>query len=404
MSTPEKPTGPARLISPLGFALGMAAGLALLAWKGREVAAHDWHAGFTRFHPMISPEAMYEPTVDEMCSIVRARCRPDQVLVVIGGNSILLGVGQPADKMWTRQLQDNLGDRYAVVNLAFRGAAPNDAGAVVAEALRNEFPRQIYVANEIPFQSGSPIGIETYRFALLDAYFKGRLLPWKPRDRAISSYLRATDYRDFGVMDLEVGAKLDSWLYFHNFWNWISYNYHFTFGTPLMPHAPEAFWPRSRFEDKENDFDSIPFETRFTPQVVATDLNIARSYTAAFYRQNRDKSWTREADALDSFLRSARAEFPDPLKRRTLILVGRNNPYYTKQLEPEIQARDELAIADTLGALESLGYGAVGYGRDFSEEDFGDRSHLTTSGGAKLAAIVASKLEAMAGELNYIKP
>jgi hypothetical protein len=353
---------------------------------------------------MISPEAMYEPTIGEMCAIVRARCRPDQVLVIVGGNSILLGVGQPADKMWTRQLQDDLGDGYAVVNLAFRGASPNDAGAVVAEALRSEFPRQIYIANEIPFQSASPIGIETYRFVLLDAYYKGLMLPWKARDDALSYYLTSTNYREYHQMDLELGAKLDSWLYFHNFWNWISYNYHFTFGTSLMPHAPEAYWPRSRFEDKENDFDSMPFESRFTPQVVAADLEISKKYTATFYHETADKSWARNADAYSYFLADARAEFPNPLKRRTLLIIGRNSPYYTQQLDPKIQARDDLAIADTIAGLEYLGYGALGYGNDLTSEDFGDRTHLTVSGGVKLAAVIAPKVAAMAQKLNYLQP
>jgi hypothetical protein len=205
-------------------------------------------------------------------------------------------------------------------------------------------------------------------------------------------------------MDLEVGAKLDSWLYFHNFWNWISYNYHFTFGTNLMPHAPEAFWPRNRFEDRENDFDSIPFESRFTPQVVATDLGISQKFTSAFYKENADKSWARDADAYRYFLADARSEFPDPLKRRTLLVIGRNSPYYTRQLDPEIQARDDLAIADTMAGLESLGYGAVSYGRDFSDDDFGDRTHLTTSGGAKLAGVIAPAIAAMAQKLNYLQP
>jgi hypothetical protein len=401
MNIPDLPAAKGRGISPPALLLGFAVGLAILAWKGREVARHDWHTNFTRFHPMISPEAMYEPTVSEMCAIVRARCRPDQVLVIVGGNSILLGVGQPADRMWTVRLQEALGDRFAVVNLAFRGASPNDAGAIVAEALRTEFPRQIYIANEIPFQSASPIGIETYRFVLLDAYYKGLLLPWKPRDDALSYYLTTTNYREYHQMDLELGAKIDSWLYFHNLWNWISYTYHFTFGTSLMPHTPEAYWPRSRFADMENDFEETPFESRFTPQVVAADLAISEKVTATYYHENSDRSWSRNGDAYSYFLADARAEFPDTLKRRTLLIVGRNSPYYTRQLDGHIRARDDLAIGETIRALEFLGYGAIGYSWDLLDEDFGDRTHLTSSGGAKLASTIAPKVEAMAHQLNY---
>lgn len=404
MNEPAPSTASAGFVRPLSLVLGLVVGLAVLSWKGREVGDYDWHTNFTRFHPMISPEAQYEPSVAEMEAIVRARCRPDQILVVVGGNSILLGVGQPAEKMWTRQLQAELGDGFVVVNLAFRGAAPNDAGAIVAEALRTEFPKQIYIANEIPFQGSLPIGIETYRFVLLDAYYKGLLLPWEPRDRALSSFLWTTNYRQFHEMDLQLGAKLDHWLHFHNFWNWISYNDHFTFATDRLPHAPEAFWPRSRFEDQENDFDTMPFESRFTPQVVAADLNIARQFTASFYHQNEDKSWSRNKDALKVFLRTAREAFPDPVKPRTLLLIGRNDPYYTRQLEPDIRDRDDLAIREAISALESLGYSALEYGHDFDVPDYGDRVHLTSSGGIKLAATVAPKIQDMARKLKYLPP
>jgi hypothetical protein len=404
MNPPKKPSAVFKVISPIALLLGLLVGLTVLSWEGRRVVTFDWHDNFTRFHPMISPEALYEPSVGEMCAIVRARCKPNKVLVIVGGNSVLLGVGQPADKMWTSALQAELGDGYAVVNLAFRGASPNDAGAIVAETLRSEFPKQVYIANEIPLQSSGPIGIETYRFALLDAYYKGYLLPWKPRDETLSYYLKTIDYRNYHQMDLEMGAKLDSLLYFHNFWNWYSFTQHFTFGTPLMPHDPQAHWPRNRFEDQENDFNTIPFETRFTPQVVAADLNIARRYTAAFYHENAEGSWVLNDGALYLFLRSSRTQFPDLLKPRTLFLIGRNNPYYTKQLDAHIQARDEQAIGDTIGGLESLGYEAMSYGSDFTVDDFGDRTHLTTSGGAKLAAAVGPKVKAMAEKLKYVQP
>lgn len=404
MNAPKLPGETLRRFRPVALLLGLLAGFAILSWKGREVATFDWHAGFTRFHPLISPEAMYEPTVGEMAAIVRARCRPDQVLVIVGGNSILLGVGQPAEKMWTLRLQEALGDRYAVVNLAFRGAAPNDAGAVVAEALRTEFPRLIYVANCAPFQSASPVGQQTYEFALLDAAYKGLLLPWAPRDRVLWSYLRTTDYRDYRQMDLELGAKLDSWLYFRNLWNWWSFNHGFTFATSLLPHDPQAHWPRNRFKDEEDDFDAVPFEARFNPQVVATDLEIARLTTAAFYHAARDGSWTRDPVAFKNFMRGAREAFPDPLKPRTLLLVGRNSPYYTRQLGGEVRSRDERAIADTVSGLKSLGYDSIDTGGNFTVEDYGDRTHLTSSGGAKLALTVAPEIRLLAQKLKFVEP
>jgi len=402
MSDPVESPAAARIFRPETLLAGFAAGLALLAWKGREVAREDWHTGFTRFHPMISPAAMYEPTVTEMCSIVRSRCRPDQVLVIVGGNSIFLGVGQPVEKVWTRALQENLGDRFVVINFAFRGSFPVEGGAVVAEALRKEFPRLIYVANEIPLQAAGPTGSDTYRFMLLDAYYKGLLAPWPPRDRALARMLWTLDSRDFPRMEAEVGAKLDALLYFHSFWNWWSFTKGFTFATTLMPSEPQAHFPRNHFKDEETDFETIPFETRFTPQVVATDMNITRQYTASYYDRNPDGSWSLNKTDYQAFMDNARSEFPDEVKPRTLIVISRNSPYFTRQLEPEIRARDEDAVRVTIAGWKSLGYDSIDYGRDFEDEDYGDRTHLTATGGAKLAAVLAPEIQGLAVRLNYV--
>jgi len=42
-------------------------------------------------------------------------------------------------------------------------------GAVVAEALRREYPRQIYIANAIPTQPIEAAGSVIYRFMFWDA-------------------------------------------------------------------------------------------------------------------------------------------------------------------------------------------------------------------------------------------
>ena len=156
MSEPA-PVPVPRFFQPVTLLAGVVLGLIGLAWAGRAVTGRDWHRDFVRFHPLIAPESMYQPTIGEMRAIVRARCRPDQILVIVGGNSIFQGVGQPVENLWTRHLQELLGDRYAVVNLAFRGSSPTDAGALAAESLRDEYPRQIYLANVPPFVPSGPV-------------------------------------------------------------------------------------------------------------------------------------------------------------------------------------------------------------------------------------------------------
>lgn len=377
--------------------------MAVLVWLGKTSTRRDWHQQFTRFHPMIAPESLYEPSVDEMCAIVRARCRQDQILVIVGGNSILLGVGQPADRMWTRRLQALLGPRYAVINLAFRGASATDGGAVVAEALRKEFPHQIYIANAAVMQAVSPVGLDVYRFMMLDAYYKKMLLPFPPRDQELVALVEKNlNRREFREQDLN--ARLDAYLYFHDFWNHWSYTRFFTFPTTLAPDSPQSHWPRNRFPDAENDYLSTPFEIRFSPETVKVDSHLTAIASEPYYSKTSDGKWAPIPAAHAYFNTTIRQAFPESLRSRTLMLVGRNSSFYTRKLDPAIQQRDDIAYHDCVADWISAGYQSIEYGRDFEPEDYGDRSHLTTTGGNKLAAVVAPEIKAIARKLGYPNP
>jgi lysophospholipase L1-like esterase len=404
MSDTPTTTAPAPrpFLKPWTLLLGFAAGLALLAYAGRTVGKRDLHPNSVRFHPMIAPDSQYEPTMAEMRAFVRARCRPDQILVIVGGNSILLGVGQPADRVWTKRLQEILGDHYAVVNLAFRGSSPTDGGAFVAESLRDEFPRQIYIANVAALQAADAIGIASYRFIFVDAYYKGMLLPWTPRDQQLNAYLADPVFHT-ALFERCVGAKIDAVLHYRDFWNWWSATKFFTFATPFQPDPKLAYKPRAFFADEEPDYEGTPFEQRFTPTTIATDTVVARAYSAAGYAKDAAGVWQLAPAARDQFMDFAARAFPDPLKPRTLILISRNSPFYTEKFEPELRDRDEIAVRDTISGFEKLGYAALDTGTHYLIEDFGDRTHLTSAGGAKLAATVAPKIEAMATKLGYIK-
>jgi hypothetical protein len=402
MTAPEISTNSRALIRPVSVLAGVAIGLILLSIAGRLIVKRDWHKEYFRLHTMQAPDSQYEPTIEEMQAIVRARCRADQVLVIVGGNSILVGVGQPESDLWTRHLQAKLGNRYAVFNFALRGASPTDGGAILAESLRHEFPKQIYIANAPPMKAADAIGGDSYRIFLYDAYYKGLLLPWDPRDTDLR--LRANRPADKSqYFEIETAAKLDACFRFRNLWNWWTMTKVSTFGTERMPTLPKSFWPRNRFKDEEPDYDSLPFRQRFTPETVKADLNITQQVSAVFYFKSPDGKWAPNQPAHDEFRRFARRAFPDELKKRTLILISLCSPFYTNQLPPDIKLRDELAVRDTIRIWQELGYDAVPYGNLFAADDFGDRSHLTKRGGKKLADITAAKVSEMAVRLGYLE-
>ena len=301
-------------------------------------------------------------------------------------------------KLW----HELLPNRYAVVNLAFRGSSPTDGGALVAESLRDEFPRQIYLANVAALQAADAIGIETYRFIFFDAYYKDMLLPWAPRDQQFKAYLGDPAYST-ARFERRLGAQIDSILHYRDFWNWWSTTKFFTFATPFQPSPKLAHKPRSYFKDEENDYEGTPFEQRFTPPTIAADTEISRGYSAAGYAKDAGGRWQLAPAAREQFMGYAARAFPDLLKPRTLILISRNSPFYTRKFEPELRERDDVAVRDTIAGYEELGYAALDTGTNYAIEDFGDRTHLTSAGGAKLAAVVAPKIEALATKLGYVK-
>lgn len=402
MNEPSLATVP-RIFRSITLLIGVLIGLFALAWAGRGAVTHDWHRDFVRFHPLIAPESNYQPTIAEMRAIVRAHCRKDQILVIVGGNSIFQGVGQPLEKLWTRRLQELLGDRYAVINFALRGSSPTDGGALVAESLREEYPKQVYLANVPPFTAASPAGGTDYRFMVFDALYKGWLLDYPPRQAAIDDYLARPDiYPE--ASELKLGARLDAWLRFRDFWNWWSTTQFFTFPGPLTSEWPRAFRARSKFPDREPDFEDIPLRQRFPGKGIPAEMAITRGTTAPFYETNSYGQWQAASIPFNGFAKSARDAFPEPLRARTLIVLSANAPFYTCRLSPAEQARDVLAVRDTLKIWRDHGYAAAAYGEGFVDEDFGDRTHLSASGGQKLAALLAPEIRSLAGRLGYSNP
>lgn len=399
---------------PRFFLVGLLAGLVLCAIAARVVSSRGYHREFTRFHVRLSPEAQYYPTLDEMRGIVRSRCRPDQVLVIVGGNSIFHGVGQPAGKIWTEELQRQLGDRYVVINFAFRGALCTDGGAVLAEVLRDEFPRQIYVANTSPFIVPAPYGLEPYRYLFWEARSRGLLIPEPVREKHVAEFDFANS---IGIGDKpwsprsvsnrwETGGirALNRTLRFNDLWNWVGYNYVFTVPNAQTPNLPQAIWPRRLLVDNENDFDElIPLDKRFGPASLTAEMAIVRGFTQLYYKKDAQGKWTQEEATKAQFMAVARLAFPDQLKARTLIMLSRNCPFYVRLLEPDEKLREELAYQDAVAAWQEAGYRSAQYGGDFLDADYGDRTHLTVSGGVKLAGIVAAETRAMALKLGYIK-
>lgn len=384
------------------FAAGVAVALTLLAVAGRRSAERGFHQSFTRFHRELAPDTRYYPTVREMMAIAREKAAGGKILVIVGGNSILYGVGQPAGQVWTERLQRELGPRFAVVNFAMRGAGVTDFAAVVAEALRNEFPRQIYLANASPTQPSFPDGTVVYRWVFWDAFAKGLLIDDLPRTKAIAENYRIRPYTIENLPEQRVRMTLDAVLNFGDLWNEISFSRANTIWTAERPAGLDSFAPRKIYEDKEPDILTFPEADRLPKGArFADELGHARDVSLLAFTKGPGGEWAPYQPVWDDLAKSIGAAIPASLRSRTLIVLTRNSPYYLNHLSAAELKREDLAHGLSVQVWQRAGYEAFDCGRGYAVEDYGDRIHLSSKGGNKLALQLAGEVRRIAKKLNY---
>jgi hypothetical protein len=107
--------------------------------------------------------------------------------------------------------------------------------------------------------------------------------------------------------------------------------------------------------------------------------------------------------AWEGIRRNLEAGLPATVRERTLVIVVRPSPYYVERLTAEERLRFGETLRGTASALEDAGYQAIVQGDEFTANDFVDSRHLTPSGGAKLADLVAPRVAAMAAQLGYLR-
>ncbi len=261
-----------------------------------------------------------------------------------------------------------------MVNLALPGAAVTDGAAVIAEALRDEFPRQIYLANVWACQTPLPGGsLGAYRYIFWDADDKGLLMKAPARLAAMHETIARYDPGE-GIGELRRRMFLDRFLYFQDGWNYVTYT---KFGTMWGHYPLGAIWgeARDRRGDTEADFLTTPVARRFAGQFEDADLSIIRNRSEPFFESDDTAGtpWKAKAEAWEKFRQNIDPLFPVPLKKRTLMVINRDCPYFMTKLSPGERERDELSYPRTVQAWQENGYEALDTGRDFSIEDYGDR-------------------------------
>jgi hypothetical protein len=381
-----------RFLSPRPLLAGVVFSFLGCCIVGRILRSQNQYINFTRFHTYISPQTQYYPTASQVRSLARATLDPEKVAVVVGGNSILQGVGQRATQIWTKRLQELLGDDYRVINLALAGTQPAEFGGVMAEVLSADYHKLIFITDT---GSSAELGGPDrggYHCFFWDAYFKNMLRHDPEREHLLHELsMRGSGKVDHSYTELQLGRRIDALLYFQDLWTSCTLR---SFGTVWVP-LPSGRFTRARQAIADPNIRSLKSD-HYLPAEDARSMEIVEEF--ARYR---------EALSLEEYrsqiISGLKACFPAPAQKRTLVLVMSDSPAFVERLKPRLKEDYHWAITKLTEIGQAAGCESLAVGGDFAVDDFVDRCHLSEKGGRKLAQLIAPTIRGMARRLGYLK-
>jgi len=339
-----------RLLFAVALTAVLAVGVASIA--GFVLSSRNPFDRFVRFHPAIAPEGGFYPTARQVRALAKAVLDPARTNVIVGGSSVMYGVGQPADLIWTRELASVLGDDYRVINLAMRGGDVAGIASFTAEMLTREGYRIVYVADLAVALTAQPIGSTPYQYFYWEARARGYLADHPARDRAIAAN------------PLIAKPMLDDRLL-----------------APLLLNINElrsyaAIRARKDAVDPEID---PPQDIRYGAPAANLALYIHLSGLQP------EAQWP----AVQSYFETA---VPPSIRRSTIISVCLNSPGVADQAPDQARANWKTMELLTQQRVEAAGARAIGGCDGFTAADYVDRVHLSVEGGRKLAHRVAEAI------------
>lgn len=388
---------------PKTFFLGVCLGILICSMYGRKIASESHYENFVRLGGGAATRGIsFQVTASQMSALIRKTCRHDQILVLAGGSSVFFGSGQPTRYLWTKKLQERLGQEYCVMNLASPAGGLVGYASVSLEMVGKEFKNAFLVTDASAVPSNQADGMLWYKHYFWDAYYKG-LLNTSPvsynteRINKINEANLTTDAKSKERAEqIRIGMWLDSFLYFNDLWSFVHYTKKLTIYDPLL--GPWNWGPLYPITDYDYEIDEEKIRSLQhypkpdTPQ-YKSEFGIARSYSELYFDKKSGQHIFDE-DKLISANEAIKNQPLTDMAGHILIVSIPESPYYTQKMNKEEQA-DYIEVRKKLiGVWQQNGYPAFfmdGYG----PEDYGDRSHINTFGGWKLAEKVAEKIQAI---------
>lgn len=377
--------------------IGVAVFAVLCAILGRMIAKHEKFDNFQHFVTYIQPQTQYYPTLSELVRTTRALAPKSKILVLVGGNSIFRGTGQNVDELWSKTLQADLGDAYAVVNLAIDQGGMESFASTAFLALKRYYPRIVFLGTLDPRGFDKIDGLDIYKYIYWDGYYKG-LLRSDSQENAAAARLRLDEIRTLSGFKMHAFAFLDSILYFSSVRNFIAYRI-------ISPDwTTQIGWP---FMRRDWYTEGIDPNLKALQEQIRNDKERQELMSArneGFVRGMADLSKD-PPDLRDNVRNTVRASydsfFPRADRDRVIGVLIAANPHYFDTLPSEIWRGYVAILKRTLDLFLSQGYRGIIAGLEYQPTDFIDQGHLVASGGVKLAGQVAEEVRRVAEERGY---
>jgi len=394
-----------RFLLPIPFFAGIGIGLAVCLAAGNRAAGVDLYGDRSRFLFQVSPEGYIYPTVDNLLQFIRGKASTDKTLVLVAGSSILLGVGQQEEHLWTNGLQKELGDEFAVVNISFRGAKLTSAGLPLAEMLSKEYSRWCLVTDTPPCTApdwlvfnGSSSYVYPYDYIVWQSWLSGNLLPNGARDAELTSALSSKNEPiRLHAQENLTRAFLEKITFSSNLWNSIGYRHFFTAYSFILPRRLPFWSPRRLVADDEHEeSDFLPVPQRFE-SVAAVERPIIDGMYVDKIETLSDGSLRIVQSAKDAIGNLERIVPDAGLRGRMLFLVTSRASYLVETLDADKKAKHDLSVNEWVRMLDRAGFNAMPLGLNYAAEDYIDGSHFSNKASARMAVEVAGKLRTMTG-------
>lgn len=387
------------LIHPPTFLGAVLLAFVGMSYFGYVVGNQNFYHRFVRWHEGINPQSYFYLTARQMIAIAKSRCKKDQILVLVGGNSILFGGGQAERDVWTNHLQELLGEKYCVINFGLRGARFSEGTANILDSLSHDF-KVIYLTNEVDYGYEQILRVwkklnieEPYVYLFYDAYYKG-LLPEDKKDEFFKiAYFH--NLKKERLEEIKYGMWLDSLFYGFDAWGYVGYQYFF----PVWTSLTKGFKPRSQTTDRL-EWPLAPVDQRFKNE-MDHHLSVIKEQLDPLFEQSLTQEWIPAEKGWEKFRMVSELAVSKNLRQQTLALVTDYDPYFWDYLPSSYKERSMRSRLFAVKMLQKLGYHAMRIGEDFMVEDFKDTMHFSPSGGRKMAEKVAPEIKQMAYDLGY---